>query len=297
MIDNTVDTTTGTIRLKATFDNEKRILWPGTFVDVSLTLDTQGRAIVVPSEAVQPGQQGQMVCVVKDGEAVEPRTVTVGATPSTAIKSIIQKGIAAGETVVTDGQLRLFPGARIKPVPAANRFGDAVKPCTSRALFIERPVTTALVMLAILLFGIVGYRALPVAALPSVDYPTIQVSASFARRESGDHGLGRGHSARAPILHHRRRRVHELEQFAGHARLSLFSSTLTAISMQRRRTCRRPSPRPAGSCRPTCRVLLPIKRSIPSDNPVFYLALTSETLPFTPWTSTPKHCSPSASRR
>ncbi len=119
VIDNTVDTTTGTIRLKATFDNEKRILWPGTFVNVSLTLDTQGRAIVVPSEAVQPGQQGQMVWVAKEGGAVEPRTVIVGATTASGNKVIIQKGVAAGETVVTDGQLRLFPGARIKAVPEA----------------------------------------------------------------------------------------------------------------------------------------------------------------------------------
>jgi multidrug efflux system membrane fusion protein len=118
VIDNTVDTTTGTIRLKATFDNEKRILWPGTFVDVSLTLDTQGRAIVVPSEAVQPGQQGQMVWVAKEGGAVEPRTVIVGATTANGNKVIIQKGIAAGETVVTDGQLRLFPGARIQAAAA-----------------------------------------------------------------------------------------------------------------------------------------------------------------------------------
>jgi len=117
VIDNTVDTTTGTIRLKATFDNAQLILWPGTFVDVSLTLDTQGRAIVVPSEAVQPGQQGQMVWVAKKDGGVEPRTVTVGANTPNGNKIIILKGVAAGETVVTDGQLRLFPGAHIQPAP------------------------------------------------------------------------------------------------------------------------------------------------------------------------------------
>jgi multidrug efflux system membrane fusion protein len=117
VIDNTVDTTTGTIRLKATFDNTQRVLWPGTFVNVSLTLDTQGRAVVVPSEAVQPGQKGQMVWVAKEGGAVEPRTVSVGATTAGGNKVIIEKGVAAGETVVTDGQLRLYPGARIQAVP------------------------------------------------------------------------------------------------------------------------------------------------------------------------------------
>jgi multidrug efflux system membrane fusion protein len=116
VIDNTVDTATGTIRLKATFNNQGRLLWPGAFVNVSLTLDTQKAAIVVPAEAIQPGQKGQMIYVVKPDQTVEPRPVTVG--PSHGDKVIIEKGIAAGESVVTDGQLRLFPGAHIQPVPA-----------------------------------------------------------------------------------------------------------------------------------------------------------------------------------
>jgi membrane fusion protein, multidrug efflux system len=116
VIDNAVDAATGTIRLKATFHNAGDLLWPGAFVNVSLTLDTQGHAIVVPAEAVQPGQRGQFVYVVKSDQTVEPRSVTVG--PSHGNKVIIQKGIAAGESVVTDGQLRLFPGAHIQPVPA-----------------------------------------------------------------------------------------------------------------------------------------------------------------------------------
>jgi multidrug efflux system membrane fusion protein len=116
VIDNTVDTATGTIRLKATFSNQGRLLWPGAFVNVSLTLDTQKAAIVVPAEAVQPGQKGQMIYVVKSDQTVEPRPVTVG--PSHGDKVIIEKGLAAGETVVIDGQLRLFPGVHIQPVPA-----------------------------------------------------------------------------------------------------------------------------------------------------------------------------------
>ncbi len=116
VIDNTVDTNTGTIRLKATFDNKERVLWPGQFVNVALTLETQKDAIVVPTEAVQAGQRGQMIYVVKADQTVEPRVVTVGA--SHGNKTVVEKGIAAGETVVTDGQLRLFPGARIQPVPA-----------------------------------------------------------------------------------------------------------------------------------------------------------------------------------
>ncbi|HEY4361091.1 MAG TPA: efflux RND transporter periplasmic adaptor subunit [Bryobacteraceae bacterium] len=117
VIDNTVDTQTGTIKLKATFTNAKRTLWPGQFVNVSLTMDTLAHAVVVPSEAVQPGQQGQMVYVVKQDQTVEPRNVKAGATHGA--KVVIEKGIAVGETVVTDGQLRLFPGARIEPTPAS----------------------------------------------------------------------------------------------------------------------------------------------------------------------------------
>ncbi len=117
VIDNTVDTTTGTIKLKATFSNENHLLWPGQFVNAMLTLDTQKNAVVVPSEAIQAGQRGQFIYVVKPDQTVESRDVTVGQTLGR--KAIIDKGIAAGDTVVTDGQLRLFPGARIQPVPAS----------------------------------------------------------------------------------------------------------------------------------------------------------------------------------
>ena len=117
VIDNTVDSTTGTIKLKATFENSRRLLWPGQFVNVSLTLDTQAGAIVVPAEAVKPGQQGQMVYVVKPDQTVEPRNVRAGAIHGNQI--VIQQGLAAGETVVTDGQLRLYPGAHIQPVAAS----------------------------------------------------------------------------------------------------------------------------------------------------------------------------------
>ena len=116
VVDNTVDTNTGQIRLKATFDNKERLLWPGQFVNVSLTVSAQNNVITVPSEAVQPGQRGQMIYVVKPDQTVEPRIVTVGATHGGSV--VVEKGVAAGETVVTDGQLRLFPGARIQPVTA-----------------------------------------------------------------------------------------------------------------------------------------------------------------------------------
>ena len=116
VIDNTVDTNTGTIRLKAVFDNTDHMLWPGQFVNVILILGTESKATVVPSEAVQDGQRGQFLFVVKSDQTVEARPVTVARTIGR--KSVIAKGVAPGETVVTDGQLRLFPGAKIQPVAA-----------------------------------------------------------------------------------------------------------------------------------------------------------------------------------
>lgn len=123
LIDNAVDTTTGTIKLKATFDNQGGALWPGQFVTVVLTLDT-AQATVVPAEAVQSGQQGSFVYVVKPDQKVEIRPVTTGR--SVAGKMVIAQGLAAGDTVVTDGHLRLFPGAQIKPVEVGK--GEAGKP-------------------------------------------------------------------------------------------------------------------------------------------------------------------------
>jgi multidrug efflux system membrane fusion protein len=117
VIDNTVDSATGTIKLKATFDNRDGLLWPGQFVNIALTLDTIRDAVVIPSEAVQAGQKGQFVYVVKDDGTAENRIVSLGRTFEN--RAIVEKGLAAGEAVVTDGQLRLFPGAKVKVVDAA----------------------------------------------------------------------------------------------------------------------------------------------------------------------------------
>jgi multidrug efflux system membrane fusion protein len=111
-IDNTVDNTTGTILLKGTFSNEKKRLWPGQFVNVSLTLTTQRDAIIAPSQAVQTGQKGQYVFVIKPDLTVEARPVVVNRTINN--DAIIDKGLKAGEKVVTDGQLQLVPGAKVE---------------------------------------------------------------------------------------------------------------------------------------------------------------------------------------
>jgi multidrug efflux system membrane fusion protein len=110
-IDNAVDPATGTIKIKGTFPNTDRRLWPGQYVNVTVELATQRNATVVSSAAVQAGQQGPFVFVVKPDQTVELRSVVVNRTA--AAETIIASGLEPGETVVTDGHLRLVPGSRI----------------------------------------------------------------------------------------------------------------------------------------------------------------------------------------
>src|SRR5215471_2617911 len=110
-VDNAVDTTTGTIKLKGTFPNQGHKLWPGQFVRVTLRLTTQRDAVVVPNEAIQTGQNGQYVYVVKADRSVESRDVVTGARVNQDM--VINQGLEAGETVVTEGQLRLAPGSKV----------------------------------------------------------------------------------------------------------------------------------------------------------------------------------------
>jgi len=119
-IDNAVDSTTGQIRIKASFPNADHRLWPGQFANVVVTLSTEPNAIVVPTAAVQSGQQGNYVFVVKPDMTVDLRSV--GVERQVAEATVVQNGLKPDEIVVTDGQLRLVPGARvsIKSGPPAN---------------------------------------------------------------------------------------------------------------------------------------------------------------------------------
>jgi multidrug efflux system membrane fusion protein len=111
-IDNAVDRTTGTIKLKGTFGNGNRRLWPGQFVKAALKLNDHTDAIVVPSQAVQTGQTGQHVFVLKDGSAVDIRPVVISR--SLNGESVVEKGLQPGEQVVTDGQFLLGPGSKVQ---------------------------------------------------------------------------------------------------------------------------------------------------------------------------------------
>ncbi|HXY50273.1 MAG TPA: efflux RND transporter periplasmic adaptor subunit [Terriglobales bacterium] len=129
-IDNGVDTTTGTFKLKGTFQNKNRRLWPGEFVDVALQLSTQKNAIVVPTKAIQTGQQGEYVYVVRPDSTAESRPVrTAGAYQNL---TLVPEGLKPGEHVIVNGQLRVAPNARVvvqSTLPATQIDTDtAVRP-------------------------------------------------------------------------------------------------------------------------------------------------------------------------
>jgi multidrug efflux system membrane fusion protein len=111
-IDNAVDPTTGTIRMRAQFDNDAAVLWPGQFVNVSLELYEQRDAIVIPAQAVQNGPDGQYVYVVGQDMLAEVRRVKIQR--ADAERAIVASGLAKGERVVTRGQLRLAPKTRVR---------------------------------------------------------------------------------------------------------------------------------------------------------------------------------------
>ncbi len=111
-IDNGIDSGTGTVLLKAAFPNTDQTLWPGQFVNMVLTLTVEKGVIVVPAPAVQTGQSGTYVLVVKADQTVESRPVTVNR--MVGEESVIGTGLKAGETVVTDGHLRAVPGGRVE---------------------------------------------------------------------------------------------------------------------------------------------------------------------------------------
>jgi len=111
-VDNVIDTTTGTIRLRALFENSDSALWPGLYVDTLITLAERSNATVIPSQAITAGQQGSFVYVVQADGTVAARVVATSR--SVEGQAVIDKGLKPGETVVTDGQVRLAPGANIQ---------------------------------------------------------------------------------------------------------------------------------------------------------------------------------------
>jgi multidrug efflux system membrane fusion protein len=178
-LDNQIDTTTGTIKLKARFNNQDDALFPNQFVNARMLVATEENAVVIPTAALQMGNEGNFVWVLNSDNKVSKHLVKTGIQDSQTV--VIAAGLSAGDRVVTDGIDRLTEGPKWKWLNLRNRernpdAGDAPGSTGGPSrLFILRPVATTLLMVAILLAGIIGYRFLPVSALPEVDYPTIQV--------------------------------------------------------------------------------------------------------------------------
>jgi len=118
LINNQVDAATGTILLRAEFENADEMLWPGQFVDAALTLSVEHNVVVVPSAAVQLSQDGRYVCVVKPDGTADIRRVELGGTYGAL--TVVKTGVQAGERVVTSGQLRLVQGSKVKIVGPEN---------------------------------------------------------------------------------------------------------------------------------------------------------------------------------
>ena len=123
LIDNQIDAATGSLHLKGTFQNSDHALWPGQFVNIKLLLKTEKNVAVVPASAIQRGQNGSYVYVVKSDETVEVRPVTSSRTIDNL--AVIEKGLQDGEVVVTEGQYRLKPGSKVKAQPTKTAINDA----------------------------------------------------------------------------------------------------------------------------------------------------------------------------
>jgi membrane fusion protein, multidrug efflux system len=116
LIDNQIDSATGTLKLKATFPNEDLSLWPGQFVSTRVLVETRQQALVVPTQVVQAGLDGPFAYAVKTDRTVDARPLKTG--PVVGGFTVIEQGLQAGETVVVDGQSKLQPGAKVTPAPA-----------------------------------------------------------------------------------------------------------------------------------------------------------------------------------
>ena len=181
VINNQVDTTSGTIRLKAVFDNKDHALWPGQSVSTRLLVTTLKDATVVPDDAVQHGTDGLYAFAVNQDNKAELRKIKV--TKSIDGRSVVDEGLSPGEQVITAGQYKVQPGTLVSTAVASSDAGPTQGQAGMSegisAPFIRYPIGTSLMMAGILFVGLVAYPLLPVAPLPQVDFPTIQITASL----------------------------------------------------------------------------------------------------------------------
>ena len=184
LIDNQIDQSTGTMKLKASFPNKAETLWPGQFVNAHLLLETRRDGITVPAQAIQRGPAGTYVWLVKPDNTVEMRPVTLGRIVGDL--ALLDQGVAAGEKIVTGGQYKLVVGIKTEPHSRSRRRPRAC-PAPSRPARPDEHLDTVHRTADRDIAADGGAAAgrpcdlplLPVAPLPQVDFPTIQVSAAL----------------------------------------------------------------------------------------------------------------------
>ncbi len=283
LVDNQIDATTGTVKLKATFANQDRALWPGQFVNARLWVDTAHGGVVVPATAVQRGPNGAYVWVIGDDARVAMRAVTVQQVQDG--QALVAQGPQGrrergGRRAVqaAAGQQGREDGARSRGGGRGTRLERPSGMNFSRP-FILRPIATTLLIVGIVLLGALGYRVLPVAALPAVDFPTIQVTSILP-------GAGpdiMSSSVTTPL-------EHQFGQISGLAQMSSTSSMGTSqitlqFNLDRNIDAAAEDVQAAIN---TASSLLPLaempnpptySKVNPADVPIIILALTSDQLP------------------
>ena len=307
---------------KARFANPGAAMFPNQFVNVTVLVDTLKSQVIVPSTAIRHGPQGDFVYVLQPDSTVKVRQVKSG--PSTGESTSIASGLNAGETVITEGGDRLRDGAPVTlPKPRGARLHQQRRaarrppassaeceggreprataafgrPCMSPSRpFIERPIATSLLMLAIMLAGLVAFHFLPLSALPEVDYPTIQVQTSYP----GASPEVMAETVTAPLE----------RQFGEMADLNRMSSVSSGgssvITLQFNLDLRldvaeqevQAAINAAGNLLPADLPAPPIYAKVnPADAPILTLALSSKTMPLTDVRASPRSSSARRSRR
>ena len=177
-LDNSVQSSSGTVMLRATVPNPARHLWPGQFVNVRLVLATLPKAVLVPAAAPQDSAKGSFVYVVKEDSTAELRPVKLGQRQGELV--VVEQGLQPGERVVDE-----WPARRDAGRQGARRYRYSRGSAGGRAImnlsepFIRKPVMTAVLTVSVIVFGVLSYLRLPVNDLPVVDYPVISVQANY----------------------------------------------------------------------------------------------------------------------
>ena len=297
-IGNQVNPQTGTIELRATFDNADYRLVPGQLLDVKVAVADIPHALVVPREAVYLGPDSGYVYVV---DAKNRAQMVPSPCCSMTAPTMPSRGVKPGDKVVTDGQ---DPGDagdcgdRSRIVAANAGRGSAPHAMNISEPFIRKPVMTTLLMAALVIFGVFGYSDPAGQRIAERGFPHHLGLGQPAGRRSGDHGVGRRPAAGKPVSDDPR---HQLDDVAKHAGLDLDHHPVQARPQHRRRGAGRAGGdlrRPAASCRRNMPTPPTLRKVNPADSPIMLLALTVDHhAAHGRWTITPRPCWRASFRR